>query len=356
MVTLRTLLMAFVLAWLGGCADIHYTLRLDPEAKPNEAARVFPEGPEVPRYRYLGQLFGEDNFVSDEASMRNSGMKFLYWLVGLTGMGDDKLVLKRPQSGMTGSDGKVYVTDIANHAVFVFDEVDGKLLVWDMASTKLHFLTPIGIAEGANGNILVADAGLARIVVLDREGKPIASFGERILTRPTGLARDAKRGRIYVSDTHAHDIKVFDDGGHLVQTISRRGEGDGELNFPTHLAFDHDRLYVTDGMNARIQIFDAEGKPAGSFGQRGIYFGNMTRPKGVALDADGNIYVVESYYDYLLVFDKDGNFLMPLGGTGKDAGQFFLPSGVWTDARGRIYVADMFNGRIVMFQSLGGAR
>jgi DNA-binding beta-propeller fold protein YncE len=317
---------------------------------------VFPEGPEVPRYRYLGQLFGEDNFVSDEASMRNSGMKFLYWLVGLTGMGDDKLVLKRPQSGMTGSDGKVYVTDIANHAVFVFDEVDGKLLVWDMASTKLHFLTPIGIAEGANGNILVADAGLARIVVLDREGKPIASFGERILTRPTGLARDAKRGRIYVSDTHAHDIKVFDDGGHLVQTISRRGEGDGELNFPTHLAFDHDRLYVTDGMNARIQIFDAEGKPAGSFGQRGIYFGNMTRPKGVALDAAGNIYVVESYYDYLLVFDKDGNFLMPLGGTGKDAGQFFLPSGVWTDARGRIYVADMFNGRIVMFQSLGGAR
>jgi DNA-binding beta-propeller fold protein YncE len=109
-------------------------------------------------------------------------------------------------------------------------------------------------------------------------------------------------------------------------------------------------------MNARIHIFDAEGKPAGSFGQRGIYFGNMTRPKGVALDADGNIYVVESYYDYLLVFDKDGNFLMPLGGTGKDAGQFFLPSGVWTDARGRIYVADMFNGRIVMFQSLGGAR
>lgn len=355
MVTLRYLLLLVVLAWLGGCAEIHYTLRLDPERSPNKPARIFPDGPEVPRYRYAGQLIGEDNFVSDEASMRNSGMKLLYWLVGLVGSGEDKLVLKRPQTGMTGDDGRIYVTDISNHAVFVFDEAAGKLLVWEMANPKLHFMTPIGIAAGANGNILVADAGLARIVVLDRNGNPLSSFGERILTRPTGLARDAKRGRIYVSDTHSHDIKVFDDGGHLVQTIGKRGEDSGELNFPTHLTFAQDRLYVTDGMNARIQIFDAEGKPAGGFGERGAYFGNLTRPKGVALDSAGNIYIVESYFDYLLVFDKDGRFLMPLGGTGKEVGQFFLPSGVWTDARGRVYVADMFNGRIVIFQSLGGA-
>ena len=82
--------------------------------------------------------------------------------------------------------------------------------------------------------------------------------------------------------------------------------------------------------------------------------GSITRPKGVTVDASGNIYVVESFYDNLLVFNSEGSFLMPIGGTGKAVGQFYLPAGVWSDSRGRIYVADMFNGRISIFQSLGG--
>ncbi len=89
-------------------------------------------------------------------------------------------------------------------------------------------------------------------------------------------------------------------------------------------------------------------------GKRGLYLGNLTRPKGVTVDADDNIYVVESYYDHLLVFDMQGEFLLPIGGTGNDVGQFFLPSGVWNDDRGRIYVADMYNGRVMILQFLGG--
>ena len=78
----------------------------------------------------------------------------------------------------------------------------------------------------------------------------------------------------------------------------------------------------------------------------------MARPKGVAVGADGRVYVVESYYDHLLVFDPEGRFLMPIGGTGTDEGQFYLPAGVWTDSTGRVYVADMFNGRVAVFKEL----
>ena len=70
---------------------------------------------------------------------------------------------------------------------------------------------------------------------------------------------------------------------------------------------------------------------------------------------DGNIYVVEGYYDHLLVYDAQGRFLLPIGGTGKAPGQFYLPAGAWTDGRDRIFVADMFNGRVSVFQYLGGS-
>jgi DNA-binding beta-propeller fold protein YncE len=72
------------------------------------------------------------------------------------------------------------------------------------------------------------------------------------------------------------------------------------------------------------------------------------------VDDEGNLYVVESYYDHLLIFDGEGRLLLPIGGTGKQPGQFYLPAGVWTDTHDRVYVADMFNGRVSVFQFLGG--
>ena len=87
---------------------------------------------------------------------------------------------------------------------------------------------------------------------------------------------------------------------------------------------------------------------------KGTYVGNMVRPKGVAVDSDGNIYVVESYHDHLLIYDSEGRFLLPIGGNGTNIGQFFLPAGAWSDSDDRIFVADMFNGRVVIFQFVGG--
>jgi DNA-binding beta-propeller fold protein YncE len=350
----RLLRMLAVLLCLTGCAETKYVMRFDPEPRAGTPVQVWPAAPETPRYSYVGQLFGEQNFVSDGVNAPGVGMQVLHWLVGLFEADEEKTVLKRPQSGMVDAEGRVYVTDIANHAVFVFDPAKGKLTLWDRAEETRRFVTPIGIAAGAGGEVLVADAELGRVFRLDRDGKPLGSFGKDILVRPTGLARDAQRGRIYVSDTHAHDVKVFNDSGELIDTIGYRGEGRDGLNFPTHLAFAADKLYVTDGMNARVQIYDEQGQVVGTLGQRGLFVGNFTRPKGVAVDASGTIYVVESYYDNLLMFNSKGEFLMPIGGTGKEVGQFYLPSGVWSDQHGRIYVADMFNGRVVIFQYLGG--
>jgi len=330
-------------------------MELEPGIPAGTQAPVWPASPEVPRYIYAGQLTGEANFRQSGRGQRSGAAQVFAWLVGLGFEEPESVVLQRPQSGVTDERGRVYVTDVSRQAVFVFDERQGELLVWELANGGQRFVAPIGIVLGPRDEVLVADAELGAVFRLDRDGRPLGSFGSEVLERPTGLARDPQGGRIFVADTRGNDIKIFDESGLLIDYIGRRGTNPGELNAPTYIAFRDGLLYVTDTLNSRVQVFDGDGRVVSTLGERGLYVGNLARPKGVALDDEGHIYVVESYYDHLLVFDSNGRFLLPLGGTGKDPGQFYLPAGVWTDSRNRVYVADMFNGRVAIFQFLGGS-
>jgi DNA-binding beta-propeller fold protein YncE len=303
---------------------------------------------------YAGQLLGEANFRSAGARAAEGLMGVLRAIAGVI-VGEAKPVeLARPQSGAVDAAGRIYVTDASRQAVFVFDPVAGKLDIWEKAEGLANFSTPVALAVGKD-LVYVTDAELGIVARLDPTGTPQRALGRGLLKRPTGLALDAGRGELYVSDTAAHDVKVLDLAGNLKRVLGRRGEGEGEFNYPTHLAFAEGELYVTDTMNSRIQVLDgASGSMRRSFGTRGLYVGNLVRPKGIALDSERNVYVVESYYDHLLVFDRHGRFLMGIGGLGAESGKFYLPAGVWTDHLNRVFVADMFNGRVVLFQHLGG--
>lgn len=347
-------LLAAAAALLGACAEIPTEMHLHPGAESAAVSLVWPAPPEQPRYRYAGELTGEPNFGPVSGIEPSTAEKVFRWVVGLGSPRRSVKVLVRPQSGVVDEEGRIYVTDVGRRAVFAFDQKAGKLQIWEHADQFSSFVSPIGITIGKDGEVLVSDSGLARVVRLDREGKPLGSIGKGQLLRPTGLARDSATGRLFVSDTAAHDIKVFDDAGQLIGRIGRRGTGPGEFNAPTFLSFAGDKLYVSDTLNARVQILGAEGQPLSLIGRRGLYVGNLTRPKGVAVDADNNVYIVESYYDHLLIFDPAGRFLLPIGGSGSAVGQFFLPTGIWTDAQGHVFIADMFNGRVMILQYLGG--
>ena len=309
---------------------------------------------EVPRFIFAGELTGEENFRTPQEK-KTGASAFLHWLAGLLDTEETPVVLQRPLSGVADENGRIFVTDPSRQAVFVFDPQEGHLIVWESATANARFVAPAGIALGMPGDVYVADSELGIVVRLNRKGESIGVIGNGELRHPVGLAFDAATQRLYVADTHDHNIKVFDADGRLLHTLGRRGEKPGELNYPTYLALAKGELYVTDTMNARVQVLDAEtGAPKRIIGERGMSVGNLVRPKGVAVDEEGNVYIVESYYDHLLVFNKEGEFLMPIGGTGHEIGNFFLPSGVWIDAHNRVFVADVFNGRVALFQFLGG--
>lgn len=353
---MRTLACALgLLVLFGGCATpVPRVLRLDSDGAAGRKHIVWPSPPQIARYAWAGELLGEAN-LAEPGGEEGGGKGFLSWLAGvIVGETRQPVRVQRPQSGAIDAAGRIYVTDGGNAAVFVFDRVAGQLHVWDRAEGLTRFLSPVGIAVGPRGDIMVADSRLGIVARLAPNGEPRRSFGRGVLEQPTGLAYDPQGERIYVSDTAAHDIKVFDEEGRLLKTIGRRGDGPGEFNYPTYLAFARGKLYVADTMNSRIQVLSADGTQVKLvFGKRGMSVGNLVRPKGVAVDSEGDVYVVEGYYDYLLVFNPRGELLLAIGGSGRAPGRFDLPTGVWVDGSDRVFVADMLNARVAVFQFLG---
>lgn len=347
---MRGALAVAILALLTACAA---EPKIAPTLVPKASATVWPAKPETPRYAYAGTLTGENDFRPSRNEVRKGpGERFIEFLAGVL-LGDPAPVeLRRPVSGYTDEQGRVFVADGGQQAVMVFDPVAKEFRRWPYAADDADFLAPVAIAPDGEGGIYVSDSALGALVHVAADGRPLGMIGADALERPTGLARDPRSGRLYVTDTARHRIVVLAPDGELIDVIGGRGKEAGKFNFPTHLAIAGNELYVADTLNFRIQIFNLTGDGRLSFGRVGLHVGDMARPKGVAVGRDGRIYVVESYFDHLLVFDHDGRLLLPIGGTGLGEGEFFLPSGVWTDHAGLVYVADMFNGRIAVFKEL----
>ena len=100
--------------------------------------------------------------------------------------------------------------------------------------------------------------------------------------------------------------------------------------------------------------------PAGPPGS-GIPGDSFVRTAGVAWDKDGNIYVADGVAmgagnARVAKFDKDGHFIKSWGQRGSEVGQFNSLRGIALDAQGNVYVADAGNKRIQVFDGDGNPK
>ncbi len=321
-----------------------------PQAKEQTAAApelVWPAPPLQPRIRYLGSI------ASPEDMGRKKGFWRKVWDF-IRGDEDDERV-NRPMAVALDSKDRLLVADTQRGRVHIYDRREGEY-AYLRGSEWEPMRLPIGLAVDGADNVYVADGELNKIFVFRSDGE----FDRMLdtadwLKRPSALAIDPVRQRLYVVDTPAHDIKVLDlPTGKVLSVIGSRGMARGQFNFPTFASLDRrGRLAVTDGMNMRIQIFDSEGKVVSVFGKNGDGSGDFSAPKGVALDSEGHVYVADAGFDNVQVFDETGKLLLFWGTSGQEAGKFWLPAGLLIDTQDRIYVADSYNSRVQIFQYLG---
>ena len=321
-------------------------------AEKSAAPLVWPLPPEQPRIRYLRSYQGVNDFKQVKKPSR-----FALLLLGPQDAGGASDSLVKPYGVAVSRGGKVYVADTAARRAFVFDPDRKEVgFLGDEGAGRLS--KPTGVAVDERDVVFVADGTLKRVFGYGEGGQLTLAIGrEGELANPSGLAIDRAAHRLYVADSAKHQVLVFSsEDGSLQQTIGRRGDGDGQFNFPTNLTVDRKgRLYVADTLNFRVQVFDAAGVFVRTFGSIGDGPGSMNRPKGVAVDSEGHIYVVDASFNNFQIFDEEGQLLLFVGSGGRSPGEFVLPAGMSVDEQDRLYVADQGNSRVQVFQYLNGA-
>ena len=141
----------------------------------------------------------------------------------------------------------------------------------------------------------------------------------------------------------------------FVKTLATLGSGDGQVNEPRGIAVDaQGNVYVADTSNHRIQKFDSNGNFVTKWGAtRGSGDGQFSAPVDVAVDTQGNVYVADNYNYRIQKFTSGGTFLAKWGTQGSGDGQFNSANGIGLDSGGNVYVADYGNNRIQKFDSNG---
>ncbi len=281
-----------------------------------------------------------------------------FWakLVDVVAGEPDYRFLVDPYSVTTDSKGRVIVTDPGAQGVHIFDFAQQKYKFLSRRDKdKDAMLFPQCVAVDAQDNIYVTDSQAGKVFVFDANGKykrAIGSLkgGEGYFKRPTGIAVDSAAQKIYITDTLRNKIYVTDMQGSVLQVIGKPGTGNGEFNYPTELLLQGDNLVVVDAMNFRVQVLDRSGQFRYSIGKLGDGTGSFFRPKGIGFDSEGHLYVVDGAWGVVQVFNDKGQLLYYFGQRGTGPWQFQLPSGLHIDSADRIYVVDSYNRRVEVFQ------
>jgi DNA-binding beta-propeller fold protein YncE len=340
--TCRTVTLLVLCAAAGSFGCAHKA----PDLMPVAQAPAWPPAPEPARIRFVQSVQ-----VPEDLGIRKG---FAVRIFRRIVHGRMTRNMARPYAVSVAPNGVIAVADPDSRSVHLFD-TPGSRYHRVVKAGHEALLSPVGVVFDSENRLYVADSQRKVVDRFGADGKWIDMFiQDDRLQRPTGLAFDSNRKILWVVDTKSHQVAGYDQHGEREVAHGRRGEGDGEFNYPVGVALDSTgRLFITDSMNFRVQVLDPVGGFLYAFGKGGRGPGEFDKVKGIALDQDGHVYVVEGLHDVIHVYDLEGQLLTIVGGTGVEAGRFGLPAGIHISADGKIFVADSANHRIQILQYLG---
>lgn len=222
---------------------------------------------------------------------------------------------------------------------------------WARLPAGWSFVEVAGVAADSKGRVYVFNRGEHPVIVLDRDGNFLGSWGERMFRRPHGIFLGPDDA-VYCVDDQDHTVKKFTVDGRLLLTLGLSGQPSDTgvrgsdyrtiqraappFHFPTNVALSPlGEMYVSDGYgNARVHKFSPRGDLLFSWGEPGSGPGQFQLPHGIAVSSDGTVFVADRESSRLQLFSPEGKFLAEWPGVAR-------PCQVFIDVRGDVYVAEL---------------
>jgi DNA-binding beta-propeller fold protein YncE len=277
-----------------------------------------------------------------------------------------EIALADPSSSPAGvavdAGGTLYVVDGPNDHILLFDRAGQPVATWGVTGSgpgQFRFAEEAediwgDLAFGPDGNLYVVDPFNSRVQVLGPDGAFLREWGEPgagegQFDLPSGIGIDGA-GRVYVAEYGNKRVQVFDGEGRFLAAWAPSEAAGGPFTGPGDVAVDAAGfVWVTDWGTNRVYRFDPAGAVVGAQGDQP---GQLARPWGAAVDAGGNLYVAEWEGSRVQVFAPDGISLGTIGSLGMQPGQFLSPIYPTVGPDGRLYVADEGNRRVQVFRLL----
>ncbi|MGC2449420.1 MAG: SMP-30/gluconolactonase/LRE family protein, partial [Candidatus Sulfotelmatobacter sp.] len=234
---------------------------------------VWPNPPAVARIRY--QAFYAAQRLSQVETVSTKKAKWMDRLAGTQPASESGKVLFQlgePYGMAVDSKNNLYVADQKVGAIFIFNTEtrDAELI---RNKQHAHFVRIIGLAMDDGDRLFVSDPGLNHVLVFDANHTATDVITEG-MAEPGSLAIDRENRLLYVSDIKLDQILVYDaDSLKLMRKIGTTGHNHelttpGDFAKPSGLAVDADgNLYVCDTLNDRIEVFDADGRFISTYGK-----------------------------------------------------------------------------------------
>ena len=202
---------------------------------------------------------------------------------------------------------------------------------WAKLSDGWKLTDVASVAVDSKDRIYVFNRGEHPMIVFDRDGKFVRSFGEGLFTRAHGLHIDAD-DNLYCTDDGDHTVRKCSTDGKVLMTIGIPHKPapymSGEpFHRCTHTAMSpQGDIYVSDGYgNSRVHKYAPNGKLLLSWGGPGTDPGEFNIAHNITCDADGWVYVADRENHRVQVFDGNGKYETQWNNLHRPCGLFMPP-------------------------------
>jgi DNA-binding beta-propeller fold protein YncE len=175
------------------------------------------------------------------------------------------------------------------------------------------------------------------VVVLNRDGSVVRSWGKGMFTVPHSIRIDVK-GNVWTTDANTSIVRKFSPDGRILMTIDVGGIPEA-CEWPTRGVTDvafarNGDVYIADGYtNARIVVYSSKGKKVREWGSRGTGPGEFILPHSIIIDEKSIVYVADRENGRIQRFDLAGRWLGEWIVGGKPFTVGLAPGGVFADVR-----------------------